>query len=519
MAAARFGSCVEGPAAAGDGRPCAALRYDELPRARGGRTGLAATLDSAAWGWATGSGLEEKTPACVQAVVGVLARRRGLRPARPARAVAALPGIATDCRTRRWSPTRRPAACRAWGWAGARAVVVDAPQPVPGTGLGRSSGRRPRAGGAPAQVARSRSPTSCTPPARRDAPGVVHTHASGIRSCAGAGAHRGDGPGRVLQPRPVPFDLSISDLTPRWGRGRSPAGRLDRAMSPPSWCARCPRGDHRRYLVPSFLCRFAEAGALERARPERLRLLFFAGEVFPTPQLRRCAPRCAGAAVKLFGPETNVCTYYRCPCGGVRRTHPHRRGCENLVTFVVDERAGSSTGRRGGHALGCRRQPERRLWGTGRERDHARPTRAACPGSPAAPATASSCCPAAATSSAAARPQDQDARYRVELGEIEAPWRRTRRCARRCRCPARPGAGHPSWLGGDARRASTDGARARALPRAAAGYMVPSASRCARSCRALDRQGGPQRLKQEWAEVATTAPTATGGGTAMGAVR
>ena len=46
-----------------------------------------------------------------------------------------------------------------------------------------------------------------------------------------------------------------------------------------------------------------------------IRILFFAGEVFPTPQLRRLRRALPGVGLyNLFGPtETNVCTYYEVP--------------------------------------------------------------------------------------------------------------------------------------------------------------------------------------------------------------
>jgi acyl-coenzyme A synthetase/AMP-(fatty) acid ligase len=94
------------------------------------------------------------------------------------------------------------------------------------------------------------------------------------------------------------------------------------------------------YSVPSILVSMLEAG-LEARPPEALRTLFFAGEVFPTPhlrRLRRALPRVG--LFNLFGPtETNVCTYYEVPADiPDERTAPIPigRGCEHMETFVVD---------------------------------------------------------------------------------------------------------------------------------------------------------------------------------------
>jgi amino acid adenylation domain-containing protein len=67
------------------------------------------------------------------------------------------------------------------------------------------------------------------------------------------------------------------------------------------------------YSVPTALVRLQEREALKELRS--LRLILFAGEVFPAPSLRRLMTDVpAPQYVNLYGPtETNVCTYYRLP--------------------------------------------------------------------------------------------------------------------------------------------------------------------------------------------------------------
>lgn len=69
------------------------------------------------------------------------------------------------------------------------------------------------------------------------------------------------------------------------------------------------------YSTPSILSLLADYGKVDRYDCSALRIVFFAGEVFPIPRFRTLrafwpAPRFAN----LYGPtETNVCTYYEVP--------------------------------------------------------------------------------------------------------------------------------------------------------------------------------------------------------------
>ncbi|MFD9427196.1 MULTISPECIES: amino acid adenylation domain-containing protein [unclassified Streptomyces] len=96
------------------------------------------------------------------------------------------------------------------------------------------------------------------------------------------------------------------------------------------------------YSAPAILGMIAESPRAEKFRQNRLRLVLFAGEVFPIDKLRRLlhlwpAPQ----YYNLYGPtETNVCTYYRVPEQiPASRTAPLTIGhaCSHCDIIVVDE--------------------------------------------------------------------------------------------------------------------------------------------------------------------------------------
>jgi amino acid adenylation domain-containing protein len=96
------------------------------------------------------------------------------------------------------------------------------------------------------------------------------------------------------------------------------------------------------YSAPSALVALLEHGALERHDLSSLRLVLFAGEVFPVKHLRRLRallpPRVR--LFNLYGPtETNVCTYYQIPpLVPEQRTEPYPIGkaCPHFEARVVD---------------------------------------------------------------------------------------------------------------------------------------------------------------------------------------
>jgi amino acid adenylation domain-containing protein len=145
---------------------------------------------------------------------------------------------------------------------------------------------------------------------------------------------------------PFHFDLSILDLylTFKHGGtlvligaeiGREPGGLAkliaDRQLT--IW-----------YSAPSILSVLAEFGKLERYDYSALRIVFFAGEVFPVKYLRLIKARWPHPRyVNMYGPtETNVCTWHEIPAHvPEERKDPYPIGkvCENLAGKVVDEHA------------------------------------------------------------------------------------------------------------------------------------------------------------------------------------
>jgi amino acid adenylation domain-containing protein len=95
------------------------------------------------------------------------------------------------------------------------------------------------------------------------------------------------------------------------------------------------------YSAPSILGLLAQYGNLGRLDLSALRLVLFAGEVFPVKHLRLLQAQIPNPRYfNLYGPtETNVCTFYEIP-GRVpdERTEPYPIGgpCSHLRTRVVD---------------------------------------------------------------------------------------------------------------------------------------------------------------------------------------
>jgi acyl-coenzyme A synthetase/AMP-(fatty) acid ligase len=97
------------------------------------------------------------------------------------------------------------------------------------------------------------------------------------------------------------------------------------------------------YSTPSILSLLAQYGKLETRDYSSVRMVLFAGEVFPIVHLRAVKelwPR--PRYFNLYGPtETNVCTWYEVPPRiPAERTEPFPIGkvCSHLQGLVVDER-------------------------------------------------------------------------------------------------------------------------------------------------------------------------------------
>ncbi len=93
------------------------------------------------------------------------------------------------------------------------------------------------------------------------------------------------------------------------------------------------------YSVPSILSMMVLHGLLEKLAFEKLRIVFFAGEVFPVKYLRdlmKLVPK--PGYYNLYGPtETNVITWYKVPTLPPDRTKPIPIGkaCENMEVFAL----------------------------------------------------------------------------------------------------------------------------------------------------------------------------------------
>ncbi|THF62696.1 amino acid adenylation domain-containing protein [Pseudothauera rhizosphaerae] len=97
------------------------------------------------------------------------------------------------------------------------------------------------------------------------------------------------------------------------------------------------------YSAPSILSLIAQFGRLPEHDCSALRLVLFAGEVFPVKHLRTLCEQLPGPRYfNLYGPtETNVCTWYEVvPPVPPERTAPYPIGrvCAHLQGKVVDEK-------------------------------------------------------------------------------------------------------------------------------------------------------------------------------------
>ena len=97
------------------------------------------------------------------------------------------------------------------------------------------------------------------------------------------------------------------------------------------------------YSVPTALIRMLEARNSMLLATSCLRVVLFAGEVFPIKHLRRLRAAVPEAELyNLYGPtETNVCTFYQVTDDDVAPTRtqavPIGRACDYATTFTVDD--------------------------------------------------------------------------------------------------------------------------------------------------------------------------------------
>lgn len=148
---------------------------------------------------------------------------------------------------------------------------------------------------------------------------------------------------RLTSHAPFHFDLSTMDLYTSFRVGASVFILDEVLVRFPSSISKILAEERITswYSVPTALRLLQEHGALDRRDLSALRQIFFAGEVFPMPALRRVMAAFKGVEfVNLYGPtETNVCTYYRLPCmpDEMSLDIPIGIPCEHYTITIRDE--------------------------------------------------------------------------------------------------------------------------------------------------------------------------------------
>jgi amino acid adenylation domain-containing protein len=147
---------------------------------------------------------------------------------------------------------------------------------------------------------------------------------------------------RLANHAPFHFDLSVFDLYVGTRAGATVFPVSSRIAAFPAAIAK--QWSEQKltvwYTTPSTLVLMLTRGGLAMADVSALRLLLFAGEVFPVKYLRSLmdlAPQARFA--NLYGPtETNVCTWYdvSSPPGG-NTPVPIGQACSNCELYILDE--------------------------------------------------------------------------------------------------------------------------------------------------------------------------------------
>lgn len=174
--------------------------------------------------------------------------------------------------------------------------------------------------------------------------GVMHSHRTALSFIDWCSEEFAPSPeDRFSSHAPFHFDLSILDLYVSIKHGAAIVLIGEELGKQPMRLA--PVISEKRitvwYSTPSILRLLTEFGHLEALDLSALRLMLFAGEVFPMKHLaalRRLAPR--PRYYNLYGPtETNVCTYFEADEGSIReegRPLPIGRVCSDDEALVLD---------------------------------------------------------------------------------------------------------------------------------------------------------------------------------------
>jgi amino acid adenylation domain-containing protein len=150
---------------------------------------------------------------------------------------------------------------------------------------------------------------------------------------------------RITSHAPLHFDLSTFDIYATVKAGGTIVLLNEHLSALPEELAKVIEAERVTvtYLVPSILSLLVRYGNLGRRDLSSLRLVLFAGEVFPIKYLRQLVAAVPRAQFyNLYGPtETNVCTYYQVQPEDVapERTQavPIGRACGNIEVFALSD--------------------------------------------------------------------------------------------------------------------------------------------------------------------------------------
>ena len=224
--------------------------------------------------------------------------------------------------------------------------LVQVPMPLDGSALTRALADESEADGEAGTDPEATAYLLYTSGSTGEPKGVVLTHRNALSFvdwCSDT--FQPSSEDRFSSHAPFHFDLSILDLYLPLKHGATLVLIGSRLGKDPTRLA--PFIAERRitnwYSTPTVLSLLVQYGDLPQRDLSALRMVLFAGEVFPVRHLRELKKQLPGPHYfNLYGPtETNVCTYFEIP-GEIPedRTEPYPIGpvCEHLRARVVDER-------------------------------------------------------------------------------------------------------------------------------------------------------------------------------------
>ncbi len=177
--------------------------------------------------------------------------------------------------------------------------------------------------------------------------GVMISHRNSLTFVDWAAAAAGLGEqDRVCSPAPLGFDLSVFDIFATCRAGACLTVLPEGAATFPVSIVKFLEAERISvwYSVPSVLTLLACYGRLEQSDLSDLRVVIFAGEVFPPKHLARLIAELPHPRyLNWYGPtETNVCTAFEVPAGWAEiHPTPIGKACANTEVFAV-----TSEGRR-----------------------------------------------------------------------------------------------------------------------------------------------------------------------------